>query len=154
MGPLFVLVCPCFRENVIVACKIVSFLCSSDNFLLKNVIIFFFGNQISKWRLFEKRTIFDLLFTSFSHQGRHKNSVRTYLTYIHIHVGESWGMANESDGEWRTGQYLVEGIKVIKCFHPRMLTPPMARTNTNSVKSRIIRFLLSGYLQKSIFEKN
>ena len=26
-------------------------------------------------------------------------------------VGESWGMAN--DGEWRTGQYLVEGVKVI-----------------------------------------
>ena len=46
-----------------------------------------------------------------------------------IHVGESWGMAN--DGEWRTGQYLVEGVKVIKCFHPRMLTPPMARVNTN-----------------------
>ena len=43
-------------------------------------------------------------------------------------VGESWGMAN--DGEWRTGQYLVQGVKVIKCFHPRMLTPPMARVNT------------------------
>ena len=27
-------------------------------------------------------------------------------------VGESWGMAN--DGQWRTGQYLVEGVKVIK----------------------------------------
>ena len=44
-------------------------------------------------------------------------------------VGESWGMAN--DGEWRTGQYLVQGVKVIKCFHPRKLTPPMARVNTN-----------------------
>ena len=44
-------------------------------------------------------------------------------------VGESWGMAN--DGEWRTGQYLVEGVKAIKCFHPRMLTPLMARVNTN-----------------------
>ena len=43
-------------------------------------------------------------------------------------IGESWGMAN--DGEWRTGRYLVEGVKVIKCFHPRMLTPPMARVNT------------------------
>ena len=44
-------------------------------------------------------------------------------------LGESWGMAN--DGEWRTGQYLVEGVKDIKCFHFRMLTPPMARVNTN-----------------------
>ena len=28
MGPLLVLVCPCIRENEIVTCKIVSFLCS------------------------------------------------------------------------------------------------------------------------------
>ena len=47
MSPLFVLVCPCFRENVILTCQIVPFLCSLDNFLLKNVIIFFVGNQIS-----------------------------------------------------------------------------------------------------------
>ena len=40
---------------------------------------------------------------------------------IFLSVGESWGMAN--DGEWRTGQYLVEGVQVIKRFHPRMLTP-------------------------------
>ena len=54
MGTLFVLVSPCFRENVIVTCKIGSFLCSLDNFLQKNVIVFVFGNQISKWRSFEK----------------------------------------------------------------------------------------------------
>ena len=53
MGPLLVLVCPCFRENVVVKCKIVSFVFSLDNFLLKNVIVFLFGNQISKWRSFE-----------------------------------------------------------------------------------------------------
>ena len=39
------------------------------------------------------------------------------------------GMAN--NGEWRTVQYLVEGVKVIKCFHPSMITPPMGRVNTN-----------------------
>ena len=58
MGLLLVLVCPCFRKNVIVT---VSFLCSLDNFLLKNVVIFLFGNQISKRRSFEKGAIFDLL---------------------------------------------------------------------------------------------
>ena len=63
MGLLLVLVSPCFRENVVFTCKIGSFLCSSDNLLQKNVIVFFFGNQISKWRSFEKRAIFDLLFT-------------------------------------------------------------------------------------------
>ena len=40
MGPLLVLVCPCFKKNVIVTCKTVSFfLCSLDDFLLKKVIV-------------------------------------------------------------------------------------------------------------------
>ena len=52
MGPLLVFVSPCFRENANVTCKIVSFLCSLDNFLLENAIVFFFGNQISKWHSF------------------------------------------------------------------------------------------------------
>ena len=69
MGPWLVLVSPCFRKNVVATCKIGSFLCSLDNLLQKNVTVFFFGNQISKWRSFEKRAIFDLLFTFFSHQG-------------------------------------------------------------------------------------
>ena len=55
MGTLFVLVSPCFRENVVVTCKIGSFSCRLDNLLQKNVIYFFFGNQISKWRSFEKK---------------------------------------------------------------------------------------------------
>ena len=41
MGTLFVLVSPCFRENVVVTCKIGSFLCSLDNLLQKNIIVFF-----------------------------------------------------------------------------------------------------------------
>ena len=48
MGPLLVLVSPCFKENVVVTCKIGSFLCNLDNLLQKNVIVFFFENQISK----------------------------------------------------------------------------------------------------------
>ena len=86
MGTRFVLVSPCFRENVVVTCKIGSFLCSLDNLLQKNVIVFFFGNQISKWRSFEKGAIFDLLFTFFSHQGSYKNSFSTYLTHIHTRI--------------------------------------------------------------------
>ena len=94
MGTLFVLVSPCFRENVVATCKIGSFLCSLDNLLQKNlivkkkkkkkIIVFFFGNQISKWRSFEKkRAIFDLLFTFFSHQGK----VTKFLQHIsHSHT--------------------------------------------------------------------
>ena len=88
MGPLLVLA-PCFRENVAVMCKIGSFLCSLDNLLQKNVIVFFFGNQISKWRSFEKRAIFDLLFTFFSYQGKlqkflqHISHSYTYMYFAH-----------------------------------------------------------------------
>ena len=63
LGPLLVLVFPCFRENVVVTCKIGSFLCSLDNLLQKNEIGFFFENQSSKWHSFEK----GLFLTYFSH---------------------------------------------------------------------------------------
>ena len=58
MGPWLVLVSHCFRENVVATCKIGSFLYSSDDLLQKNVIIFVFGNQIAKWRSFEKKGYF------------------------------------------------------------------------------------------------
>ena len=89
MGPWLVLVSPCFRENAVAICKIGSFLCSLDNLLQKNVIVFFFENQISKWRSFEKRAIFDLLFTFFSHQGKvtkflqHISHSHTYTYFAH-----------------------------------------------------------------------
>ena len=85
MGPWLVLVSPCFRENVVSTCKIGSFLCSLDNLLQKNVIVLFFGNQISKWRSFEKMAIFDLLFTFFSHQGK-VTKISSAHTHTHIHT--------------------------------------------------------------------
>ena len=92
MGPWLVFVSPCFRENVVATCKIGSFLCSLDNLLQKNVIVLFFGNQISKWRSFAKRAIFDLLFTFFSHQGKVAKipSAHISLTYIHVFCSPYW----------------------------------------------------------------
>ena len=92
-GPWLVLVSPCLRENEVATCKIGSFLCSLDNLLQKNVIVlFFFGNQISKWRSFKKGAIFDLLFTFFSHQGKlQKNpSAHISLTYKHVFCLPYW----------------------------------------------------------------
>ena len=87
MGPWLVLVSLCFRENVVATCKIGSFLCSLDNLLQKTIIVLFFGNQISKWRSFEKRAIFDLLFTFSSHQGKvTKIPLPHYLTHIHTRI--------------------------------------------------------------------
>ena len=86
MGPLLVLVSPCFRENIVVTSKMWYFLCSLDNLLQKNVIVFCFENQISRWRSFEKGVIFDLLFTFSIHQGKVTQipSARISLTYIHV----------------------------------------------------------------------
>ena len=92
MGTLLVLVSPCFRENVVVTCKIGSFLCSLNNLLQKNVTVFLFGNQILKWCSFEKRAIFDLLFTFFSHQGKVLKIPIAHisLTYIHVFCSPYW----------------------------------------------------------------
>ena len=96
MGTLFVLVhfSPCFRGNVVATCKIGSFLCSLDNLLQKNVTIFFFGNQISKRRSFEKKKgYFWPTFTFFSHQGKvtkipsaHRPISHSHRPYIDLHV--------------------------------------------------------------------
>ena len=84
MGPWLVLVSPCFRENVVATCKIGSFLCSLDNLLQKNVIVFFFGNQISKWRSFEKKRLF---LTYFSHFLVTREKLQNFLQHIsHSHT--------------------------------------------------------------------
>ena len=83
---MFVLVSLYFRENVVVTCKVGSFLCSLDNLLQKNVIVFFFRNQISKWRSFEKRAIFDLLFTFFSHPGKVTKNPLAHISLTYMHV--------------------------------------------------------------------
>ena len=92
MGPWLVLVSPWFRENVVATCKIGSFLFSLDNLLQKNIIVLFFWNQLSKWHSFEKRSIFDLLFTFFSHQGKVTKMSSAYisLTYIHLFCSPYW----------------------------------------------------------------
>ena len=79
MGPWLVLVSPCFRENVVATCKIGSFLCSLDNLPQKNVIDLFFGNQISKWRSFEKKGYF---LTYFSHFLVTREKLQKFLQHI------------------------------------------------------------------------
>ena len=64
-GPLLFLISPCSRENVVVTCKIRSFLCSLNSLLQKNVIVFFCENQISKWHSFEKKGLFLTYFSLF-----------------------------------------------------------------------------------------
>ena len=86
MGPWLVLVSPCFRENIVATCKIGSFLCSLDNLPQKNVIVLFFGNQISTWRSFEKKGYFDLLFTFSSHQGKVTKILSAHISNTFIRL--------------------------------------------------------------------
>ena len=85
MGTLFVLVSPCFRENVVVTCKIGSCLCSLDKLLQKNVIVFFFGNQISKWRSFEKRVILTY-FCTFLVTREKLQKFLQHISYSHTYM--------------------------------------------------------------------
>ena len=81
-----------FRGNVVVTCRIGSFLCSLDNLLQKNVMVFFFENQILKWRSFENRGIFELLFTFFSYQWKVTKIPFAHisLTYIYVFCSRYW----------------------------------------------------------------
>ena len=61
------------------------FLCSLDNLLQKNVIFFFFGNKISKWRSFEKRATFHILVIREKLQKflQHISHSNTYTYFAH-----------------------------------------------------------------------
>ena len=82
MGPLIVLVSPCLRENEVVTCKIGSFLCSLDNLLQKNVIVFFLKIKFQNSTHLKKMATFDLLFTYFSYQ-RNVSKLSTTDMYLH-----------------------------------------------------------------------
>ena len=78
--PLFYGKCSCHVQNWV-------FWCSLDNLLQKNVIVLFFGNQISKWNSFEKKGYFWPTFHIFLSPGKsYKNSVSTYLKHIHTSI--------------------------------------------------------------------
>ena len=90
-GPLLVLVSPCFSENVVVACKIGYFLCSLDNLLQKNVIVFFLEVKFQNGAHLKKRAIFDLLFTFLVTREKlqkilqHISHSHTYMYFAHLY---------------------------------------------------------------------
>ena len=87
MGPWFVLVSLCFRENGVATCKIWSFLCYLDNLLPKHVNFSFLEIKFqNSAHLKKKWAIFDLLFTFFSHQGKVTTIPSAHLTHIHTRV--------------------------------------------------------------------
>ena len=73
MGPWLVLDSPCFRENVVATCKIGSF------------CFFFFEIKFQNGAHLKRRTIFDLLFTFFSHQGK-LQKILQHLSHSHTYT--------------------------------------------------------------------
>ena len=81
MGPLLVLVSPCFRENVVVTCKIGSFLCSSEK---RRPNCFLFWKSFFKMALIWKKGLFWPTFHIFCYQGKLQKSLQhSLLTHIH-----------------------------------------------------------------------
>ena len=84
MGILFVLVSLCFRENVVVTCKIGSFLCSLYNLLQKNIIFFFFLEIKFQNGAHLKKGLF---LTYFSHFLVTRGKLQKFLQHIsHSHT--------------------------------------------------------------------
>ena len=83
MGTLFVVVFPCFRENVVVTCKIGSFLCSLDILLQKNIIVFFLEIKFQNGAYFFKKGLF---LTYFSHFLVSREKLQKFFQHIYIYV--------------------------------------------------------------------
>ena len=73
-------------ENVVVTCKIRSFLSSLDILLQKDVIIFCFWKSNFKMALIFKKGYFDLLFTFFAQKLQKVPSARRPISLTYVHV--------------------------------------------------------------------
>ena len=87
MGPLRVLVFPCFRKTIIVTCNILSFLCSEDHFLLKNVIVFFFSKSKvgQNGAHLKKKAIFDIL-SDFLVTSERTQKILQHISHLHTYT--------------------------------------------------------------------
>ena len=87
MGPPLVLVSPCFRENVVVTCKIESFLCS----LAEKCDCFLFWKSYFKMKLTWKQGYFWPTFHIFLVTREKLKSFSTYRTHIlHVFCSPYW----------------------------------------------------------------
>ena len=139
MGPWLVLVSSCFRENVVATCKIGSFLCSLDNLLQENVIVLFFRNQISKWCSFEKRVIFDLLFTFFSHHGKLTKipSAHISLTYMHVFCSPYWLFFCLTNFEKKKYEFIRYGFSLVWVLVLSLIRAILEQSINNKMVNKI-----------------
>ena len=91
-GSTAFLVSPCFRENVVVLCKIESFLCSLGNSLQKKRNCFLFWKSNFKMAVIWKKGYFGPTFHIFKLLGKVTKipSAQFSLTYIHVFCSPYW----------------------------------------------------------------
>ena len=138
MGPWLFLFPLILRENVVATCKIGSFLCSLDNLLQKNVIVFFFGNQISKWRSFEKEGLYIWpTFQFFSHQGKVTKipSAHISLTYIHVFCSPYWPFLPYQF--WKEYEFIRYGFSLVWVLVLILIRAILERSINNKMVSKI-----------------
>ena len=75
---------PCFRENVVVTCKIGSFLCSLDNLLQKNWFLFWKSNF--KLALIWKKGLFLTYFSQFLVTRRKLQKFFQHISHQHTYT--------------------------------------------------------------------
>ena len=124
MRPILVLVCPCFRQTVIVTCKIVSFiyiyiyiyLCDflSDNALLKNVIIFIFGKQILKWRSFEKKRLFLTYLSLFLVTREKTQKFLQHISHSHKYTYLAHSIDSFALSILQTYEFIMYGFSLVR----------------------------------------
>ena len=99
---------PCSGKMYFSLCKIVAFLCNLCNFLLKDIIYFFFRNQISKWSPFERRVIFDLFFTF-------------HISHFHKYTHFAYSIDHFCKNDFITYGFSLVCMSVIVCSEPILL---------------------------------
>ena len=128
---------PCFRKNVIVTCKIVSFLGSFDNFLSKNVIVCFLRNQISKWLLFWKRAIFELLFTFLVTREK----TQKFLQHIsHLHTRTFLTLLTFLPSQFcKTYEFIMYGFSLVRLLVLILIRAILEQSINNKMLSKILK---------------
>ena len=136
MGPLLVLVSPCFREKGIATCKTVSFWFSLINCLLKNVIVFCFGSKLQNGTYLKKRAIFYLLFTFSSHQGKDTEVPLAHisLTYILIFCSPYWLFLPPQF--CKNCEFAMYGFSLVRLLVLILICPILEQSINNKIGSK------------------
>ena len=139
MGPWFVLVSPCFRENVVATCKIGSFLCSLDHLLQKNVIVLFLEIKFQNGTHLKK----GLFLTYFSHFLVTRGKLQKILqhisqTHAYTYFAHPIDFFCPSNFEfWKKYEFIRYGFSLVWVLVLILIRPILEQSINNKMVSKI-----------------